>query len=194
MTITITKENATSLLIAGTITEEEFNAFFEATLATATAEAAAATAGKVHYGVTAGGAINLRGVPGSPGSFGLTLYSATIQWLAENIDDVVLHTTTHATEDFQRGSDGRVVRVTSNKEDSQQQKARCTAEIARWIIIAEDQLAAGFDLDEEWAIDQQGSDPELGGIYPPAKLAKLVGKGEYSKDVTSAIKAERKRS
>ena len=194
MGLTITKENATTLLIAGTITEVEFNEFFEATLATATAEAAAATAGKVHYGVTAGGAINLRGVPGSPGSFGLTLYSATIQWLAENIDDVVLHTTTHAAEDFQRGSDGRVVRVTSSKDDSQQQKARCTAEIARWIIAAEDQLSAGFEVDDDWASEMIGNEPELGGIYPPAKLAKLVGKGEYSKDVTAAIKAERKRS
>ena len=194
MALQITKENATSLLIAATITEEEFNAFFKATLAAATAEGAASTAGKVHYGVTAGGAVNLRGVPGSPGSFGLTLYSATIKWLAENIDDVVLHTTTHSAEDFQRGSDGRIVRITSNKDDSQKQKARCTAEIARWVIVAEDQIAAGFDLDDDWASEMIGNEPELGGIYPPAKLAKLVGKGEYSKDVTAAIKAERKRS
>ena len=65
------------LYLAGTISDDEHRLYWETSLAAkvkeATAAATAAAAGKVHFGVTGGGAVNLRGVPGSPGSFGLTL-------------------------------------------------------------------------------------------------------------------------
>jgi hypothetical protein len=191
---TITTENATSLLIAGTISSDQFDAFFKATLAEKIAEAETKTAGKVHFGTTAGGAINLRGVPGSPGSFGLTLYSATVRWIAANIDDVVAHCDQYAAEDFQRGSDGRIVRITADRDESTAQKARCEAEIVRWVVAAEDQLAAGLECDELWGESMAEEKPNLGGVYPPAKLAKMVKKDDFSDSMAAKIAAERKRS
>ena len=192
---TITTDNVFTLVASGEITMEEGQKWMLAENQRIASEASAASAGKVHYGVTAGGAINLRGVPGSAGSFGLTLYGKTVEWLAANLEDVLAHCQKHATEDFQRGSDGRLVRVTSDKEESQSQKARCTLEIARWIIEAEDQVRLfGKDsVDDEWATMLAESDPEgLGGVYPVKKLVTLVKKGDYPKDVVAAIKAERK--
>lgn len=192
----ITRDNATSLLIAQTITSDQFDAFWLAELdkreAEGRAAGEAAASGKVHYGVTAGGGINLRGVPGSPGGFGMTLYSATVRWLATNIDDVVAHAEAFADEDFTRGSDGRIVRVTADKDGSQAQKARCTAEIARWILAAEDHDAAGFELDEEWAAGMAEDHPEMGGVYPHKKLAGLIKAGKYSDEMKAAIKVARK--
>jgi len=191
---TITTDNVFTLVASGDITMDEGQQWMLAENQRIASEATAASAGKVHYGVTAGGAINLRGVPGSPGSFGLTLYGKTIEWLAANMDEVVLHCQTYDAEFFQRGSDGRLVKITSDKEESQAQKARCTLEIARWIIEAEDQIRLfGKDsVGDEWAAGLAEDRPELGGVYPVKKLAALVKKAEYPKDVAAAMKSERK--
>ena len=191
---TITTDNVFTLVASGEITMDEGQKWMLAENQRIASEAAAKSAGAVHYGVTAGGGVNLRGVPGSPGFYGLTLYGATIDWLAANIEKVVTHCQKHATEDFQRGSDGRLVRVTSDKEESKAQKARCALEIARGIVEAEDQIRLfGKDsVDDEWANGRAEERPELGGVYPPKKLAKLVQKAEYPKDVVAALKAERK--
>ena len=194
MTVTITTDNVFTLVASGDITMEEGQQWMLAENERITSAAVAKTAGKVHYGVTPGGAVNLRGVPGSAGAYGLTLFAATIDWLAENIDKVVAHRQRYVTEEFQRGGDGRLVRITSDKDESTASKQRCNAEIARWIIEAEDQIRLfGKDsVDDEWAAGRAEDRPDLGGVYPAKKLAKLVRSGDFSKGVTAALKVERK--